>query len=62
MNNILNWWNTCNLKFNDKYTILLLQVKQGNKNAKKVMELIDNNPYNNKQKGIKNGTYIFSKI
>ena len=48
MNNILNWWNTCNLKFNDKYTILLLQVKQGNKNAKKVMELIDNNPYNNK--------------
>ena len=48
MNNILNWWNTCNLKFNDKYTILLLQVNQGNKNAKKVMELIENNSYNNK--------------
>ena len=37
MNNILNWWNTCNLKFNDKYTILLLQVNQGDKNAKKVI-------------------------
>tara|TARA_R100001443_G_scaffold22431_1_gene34673 strand:+ start:705 stop:851 length:147 start_codon:yes stop_codon:yes gene_type:complete len=48
MNNILNWWNTCNLKFNDKYTILLLQVNQGDKNAKKVMELIENNSYNNK--------------
>ena len=48
MNNILNLWNTCNLKFNDKYTILLLQVNQGDKNAKKVMELIENNSYNNK--------------
>ena len=48
MNNILNWWNTCNLKFNDKYTILLLQVNQGDKNAKKVMDLIENNSYNNK--------------
>ena len=48
MNNILNLGTTCNLKFNDKYTILLLQVNQGDKNAKKVMELIENNSYNNK--------------
>ena len=48
MNNILNWWNTCNLKFNDKYTILLLQVNQGDNNAKKLLELFENNSYNNK--------------
>ena len=47
MNNIIEWWNSCNLEFQDKYNILLIQVNNGNKEAKKVMKLIDNNPYNN---------------
>ena len=39
MNKIIEWWNSSNLEFQDKYTILLIQVNNGNKEAKKVMKL-----------------------
>ena len=32
--NILNWYNTCNLKFEDKIIILYLQLENNNKNSK----------------------------
>ena len=47
MDKIIEWWNSCNLEFQDKYSILLIQVNNCNKEAKKVMKLINNNPYNN---------------
>ena len=32
--NILNWYNTCNLKFEQKIIILYLQLENNNKNSK----------------------------
>ena len=34
MDKIINWWNTCNLEFQDKLNILLLQLANNNKDTK----------------------------
>ena len=33
MDKIINWWNTCNLEFQDKLNILLLQLANNNKES-----------------------------
>ena len=57
MDKIINWWNTCNLEFQDKLNILLLQLANNNKesevykNTKQFLNLI------NKQKGYNDYIY-----
>ena len=38
---IIQWWNSCNLKFQDKLTILLLEVAKNNQEAKQLLKLIE---------------------
>lgn len=46
MDNILNWWNTCNLKYEDKLSIVLLQLNNKKdskiyKDTKEFLELLN---------------------
>ena len=38
---IIEWWNSCNLKLQDKLTILLLEVAKNNQDAKQLLKLIE---------------------